>query len=159
MKIVTIVGARPQFIKAAAISRAIEESNHHEDYVDPIVEFGDEGLVEEVHGRREVLETSAHATFGGEDGVDNEHDRHDGKGHSDLDDEHAVVARFDACATQHFVENFVIEEVSPQGHAEQSCARVDEDAKTGEEDRPLLAHAFQCVGKTTGQRDKDEACP
>jgi UDP-N-acetylglucosamine 2-epimerase len=27
MKIVTIVGARPQFIKAAAVSRAITESN------------------------------------------------------------------------------------------------------------------------------------
>jgi len=27
MKIVTVVGARPQFIKAGAVSRAIQESN------------------------------------------------------------------------------------------------------------------------------------
>ena len=35
MKIITIVGARPQFIKAAAISRAIR--NHYSDTIEEII--------------------------------------------------------------------------------------------------------------------------
>lgn len=38
MKVVTIVGARPQFIKAAVISRAIKEKNKEEDNGSAVIE-------------------------------------------------------------------------------------------------------------------------
>ena len=37
MKIITIVGARPQFVKAAMVSRAIQDHNKNNDM--PIEEF------------------------------------------------------------------------------------------------------------------------